>query len=161
MIKAFKSVVVIGLASLLTACGTDTPVTHTPCGALRFENVWIKEAPPNAKVMAAYLTIENVGKREVEFTGASSPDFAKVEMHATRTADGVMRMRKLESVVVPAGGGVDFEPGGQHLMLFAPVRKLRSGDKATLQLDCDQAVVSVAAPVQTDARQQGAESHNH
>ena len=30
----------------------------------------------------------------------------------------MMRMRRLSEVEVPAGGEVNFEPGGRHLMLF-------------------------------------------
>ena len=50
--------------------------------------------------------------------GASSASVRAIEIHTTLMDDGVMRMRRLQSVAVPAGETVRFEPGGRHLMLF-------------------------------------------
>ncbi len=39
-------------------------------------------------------------------------------MHETETADGVSRMRPLESLVVGPGQTVTLAPGGKHLMFY-------------------------------------------
>jgi copper(I)-binding protein len=50
--------------------------------------------------------------------GASSPAADTIEIHTMSMADGVMTMRPIESLNLPAGEAVALEPGGLHLMLF-------------------------------------------
>ena len=44
-------------------------------------------------------------------------------------------MRPEERVNVAAGGAVTFAPGGRHLMLMGPHRKLRAGDSVPVELE--------------------------
>jgi hypothetical protein len=43
---------------------------------------------------------------------------ASVEIHTHSMVDGVMKMRKVDTVDLPEEGSVAFEPGGFHLMMF-------------------------------------------
>lgn len=95
---------------------------------------WIREAPPGMAMSAGYLVLHNPSSRELVLTGASSPDFGEVEFHNTVTENNVSRMRQERQVPVPAGGSVDFVPGGRHLMLMQPSRNLRVGDQVTIRL---------------------------
>ena len=72
-------------------------------GDLEVRDAWIRAAPPGAVVLAGYATIENRGEATVRLVDASSSGFARVEFHEMRMADGMMKMRRLESVEVPAG----------------------------------------------------------
>ncbi len=83
------------------------------------EDPWIREAPPGRDVTAAYLRIHNPDAEDLTLVAAASPAAGRVELHEHRREDGMMRMRQVERVVVPAGETVAFEPGGLHLMLFA------------------------------------------
>jgi periplasmic copper chaperone A len=51
-------------------------------------------------------------------TGAYSDVVRAIEMHVTLRDGDMVRMRRLEEVVIAAGETVRFEPGGRHLMLF-------------------------------------------
>lgn len=82
------------------------------------EDPWIREAPPGRDVTAAYLRIHNPDAEPLALVAAACPAAGRVELHEHRHEDGMMRMRQVERVVVPAGGSVAFEPGGLHLMLF-------------------------------------------
>ncbi len=53
-------------------------------------------------------------------TEVSSPLARAVEMHASVNAGGVMRMQRLETLDLPAGEAIIFQPGGMHLMIFDP-----------------------------------------
>jgi hypothetical protein len=48
--------------------------------------------------------------------------------------DGVMRMRQVESVDLPAGTSVKFKPGGYHVMLLDLKQPLKAGSKFALTL---------------------------
>lgn len=104
-------------------------------------DIVINQPVPGARMAAGYLTLTNYSDQPVVITGASSPDFGKVEIHETRIEDGISRMAALESVTIDAGQAVRFEPGGKHLMLMRPIStdtavtlQLYSGDTAVLTI---------------------------
>mgnify|MGYP002377832521 CR=1 FL=1 len=68
---------------------------------------------------AVHLVVTNNGATDDTLIGARSPVAAAVEIHNHEAGeDGVMRMRKIDRVEVPAGGSVEFAPGGLHVMLI-------------------------------------------
>lgn len=120
-------------------------------------DAWIREGPPTARVLAAYLTLKNAGRDKVHLTGAASDAFDRVEIHRTEIQAGMMHMMPQDKVPVAPGESVAFEPGGYHLMLTTPKRTLRAGDSITLRLVFDNGeTVSVDAPVR-----KGAAGHRH
>ncbi|MEO1293038.1 MAG: copper chaperone PCu(A)C [Pseudomonadota bacterium] len=74
---------------------------------------------------AGYMTIENKGAAD-RIVAARSPAFERVELHTHSMVDGLMQMREVEAIDVPASGSVALKPGGLHLMLFTPTRDLSS-----------------------------------
>lgn len=115
--------------------------------SLQVSDAWIPEAPPVASVMAGYLTIHNPGKQAVTITGARSKEFAAVEIHETRMQDGMARMVRQASLVIPAGASVKFERGGLHLMLMQPKRGFKAGDSISIELVTDAGMLVVNANV--------------
>ena len=112
------------------------------------ENAWIREAPPGARMMAAYLVIRNPADKAIELIAVDSPAFAHVMMHKSETVDGVARMIHQDSIVIPAGGSVALEPGSFHLMMPAPETRLTAGDSVELRLHfADERCVPVTAVV--------------
>ncbi len=87
---------------------------------------------------AAWLTIRNSGPAD-RLIGAESPAAARVELHTHIHEGGVMRMREVESIAVPAGGEAVLEPGGDHLMLFGLRPGLAPGDEIPLVLIFERA----------------------
>ena len=59
---------------------------------------------------------------------------ARVEMHSMTMDGGVMRMRALPKIDLPAGQTVKLAPGGLHLMLIDVKQPLKAGDKVPLVL---------------------------
>lgn len=100
---------------------------------LRFENAWIREAPPASPVMAGYVTITNGGKGEVLIDDVESRQFGGGEIHEMREINGMMRMRPVPQVRLEPDQTVELKPGGLHVMLFQPVAALKPGDRATLE----------------------------
>jgi len=97
-------------------------------------NAWVREAPPKTNVMAAYLTLRNLSSSVYTLTGLSSPDFRRIEMHRTEQHDGMSKMLPVSQVILSSEGNIVFQPGGMHLMLITPKKRLRAGDNITLTL---------------------------
>ncbi len=71
-------------------------------------------------VTAGYLTIANDSDVADELVSVTSEQFARIELHAHEHANGMMKMRQLDSLPIPAGQTQVFSRGGMHLMLFDP-----------------------------------------
>lgn len=112
-------------------------------------NAWVREAPPTSAVNAAYMQIANPGAKELAITGASSPQFDNVEIHRSEIVDGMARMTPQPRLVVPAGGSVNLEPNGLHIMLIQAKQPLHAGDHVEINLQIEAgAALKVDAEVQ-------------
>ncbi len=100
---------------LAAACG--------PAPDVQIENARVRALIPGQDKTVAYLDVANRTGETVALVGARAATVRTIEIHTTRMDDGVMRMRRLQTVEIPAGETVRFEPGGRHLMLFG-VRSL-------------------------------------
>ncbi|GIX33940.1 MAG: hypothetical protein KatS3mg125_1896 [Lysobacterales bacterium] len=98
------------------------------------EGPWIRLAPPEARVMAGYGLLRNPGSSDRVLVGAESEAFGAIEIHETYEQDGLMRMRRLSELPIPAGGAVALKPGGPHLMLFRPSKPLPEGAEVPIRL---------------------------
>lgn len=115
---------------------------------LQFQSVRIPEAPPGAKVMAAYFVIVNPGSKARTVSHIDSPEFEKVEIHSTVITDGIAKMQPLKNLTIPANGKLTLEPGGTHLMLIKPKAKLLDSDIVMLKItEKDGTEHALAAPV--------------
>lgn len=81
-------------------------------------NGYVRDTLPGQTVTAAYCELTNTTSEDAVLTGVSTPIASSVEMHETRNDGGMVRMRRLDRLVIPAGSSVRLEPGGRHLMLF-------------------------------------------
>ncbi|MGC6471607.1 MAG: copper chaperone PCu(A)C [Parvibaculales bacterium] len=93
---------------------------------------WLRTHLPN-RPAAGYFELINHGGADT-LLSAASPAYQTVEIHTHMMKDGVMRMRKLESLDVPAHGNLRFKPHGLHLMLFDPIKPLENGDEVDVTL---------------------------
>jgi copper(I)-binding protein len=116
---------------------------------VRVENAWVREAPPSARMLAAYMTIKNTGDKECVLATVDSPDFNHVMLHKSEVVDGVARMIHVDELPIPAHGQLELAPGGYHLMMPAPETPLTEGDRVEFVLTfCDDSTLKVQAEVQ-------------
>ena len=106
-------------------------------GQLEIQAPWARATPGQAQNGAAYLTI--VSPTTDRLTAASSPVAKKVELHTMSMEGGVMRMRPLAALDIPAGQTVALSPGGTHIMLLGLARPLREGQSFPLTLSFEHA----------------------
>ena len=119
---------------LIAALSASVSAQQNALGDLSVERPWARALPPVAPNGAAYLRIENAGNAADRIVSASSPIAGRVELHAHETDGGVMKMRHVHSVEVPAQGAVSFEPGGLHVMLIGLKEPLVAGGSFPLTL---------------------------
>lgn len=94
---------------------------------------WARETPPGTTVGAAYFEIANRGAADT-LISASTPVAKRVEFHSSRIERGMMQMRELLTLAVPAHGQVGFRPGTLHAMLVELNRPLKKGERFPLTL---------------------------
>lgn len=107
------------------------------CQGIEIIDGWIREAPPGAHVMAAYVQFHNKSSKSRAITQISSKSFGAIEVHQTVMENGESRMLALDTLEIPANGETKLEPGGIHLMLFRPQQpQPQPGDKTVLSFRC-------------------------
>jgi len=119
---------------LIALLFTLLPLASLAAEPLKVVDPWIRAAPPGARMLAAYATIENPAEQTVELVGASSDRFGLVEFHRTVQIDGVARMRQVEVLEVSSGEPVVLEPGGLHIMLMRPASSVTEGETISIVL---------------------------
>ncbi|WP_448501317.1 copper chaperone PCu(A)C [Sphingomonas sp.] len=102
-------------------------------GAVTATDAWVRLPAVPQNPGAAYFTLTGGGEDEV-LTGVASPIAERTELHESMSAGGMMSMRALPNVRVPAREAIAFEPGGRHVMLFDVSPAIRPGAQTTLTL---------------------------
>ncbi|MBX3084307.1 MAG: copper chaperone PCu(A)C [Anaerolineae bacterium] len=71
------------------------------------------------KVSGVYLTIKNNGDKAERLIKVECDVAGMAELHETTVTNDVAQMKPIEGgVEIPAGGTVEFAPGGKHIMLM-------------------------------------------
>lgn len=150
---------VLLVALLLAACGTTTSsstVETVTYGPIRVVDAWARATPAGMAAMAdttatadshggmdmgglnsaIYFTIKNAEAAD-RLLKVESDVAGTVELHTVTNNNGVMEMRPVEGIDVPANGEAQLKPGGFHVMLLDLKAPLKVGDTvhATLQFE--------------------------
>lgn len=103
---------------------------HQRIGDLVVSVPWSRETPPTASVAAGFVTIQNKGNNDDQLLRVESPTAKRVEIHAMRHDNGLMRMRqRVDGVPIPTGQTVVLGPGADHVMFIEPVRHAVAGER--------------------------------
>ena len=123
-------------------------------GALQMRDARAIATVPGQSVAAAYMTIASPSAARI--VSAKSDAAESVQIHVMSMQDGIMRMRRLDVLDLPAGREIRLALGGTHLMLAGLKRPLHAGGAVELSLavvgaDGERRVVRLNLPV-VDAR---------
>lgn len=89
----------------------------------------------SGKNSAVYMGITNSSTEQDEIISASCQECSRVEFHDhLHDKDGVLRMRPMDKVLIPAGQELLLVPGGKHIMLIGLKRPLVAGETIELSL---------------------------
>ena len=106
-------------------------------GPISVIDPYARAVPPVVPNSAAFMTLKNDGETDRELVSASSPAAKTVELHTHINDEGVMRMRQVASIAIPAGGEAKLQPGGLHVMLIGLHQPLEPGDMLSMELTFD------------------------
>lgn len=85
-----------------------------------------------------YMTFKNTGAAD-RLLSATTAAASSVEIHNMSMDGGMMRMRRLDGIDLPAGGTVVLASGGLHMMVFGLKAPLRAGATFALELRFENA----------------------
>ncbi|WP_018714767.1 copper chaperone PCu(A)C [Brachymonas chironomi] len=90
---------------------------------LQVRDPWIRATVAGQKATGAFMVLQP--SQPLVLVGARSPLTPVVEVHEMAVVDGVMKMRRIPQLALPAGAATGLKPGGYHIMLMdlqAPVQ---------------------------------------
>jgi protein SCO1/2 len=105
----------------------------TSSGSIKVVRAWSRSTAPGASVGVVYFEVINAGPADT-LLAIECPAAERAEMHGTARVDGIMKMRPVASVDLPAGGRLSFQPGGLHAMLIGIKQPLKEGGRLPLTL---------------------------
>ncbi|GEO42806.1 hypothetical protein SAE02_69540 [Skermanella aerolata] len=111
-------------------------------GDLVVDQVWARATIPSAKSGVAYLTVRNTGSQADRIISLQAPVAGEV----MAMSHGTRKPGEVEGLAVPAGGSLEFKPGGTHIMLSELSSGLKVGQQFPLTVTFEKAGI-VEIPV--------------
>lgn len=108
-------------------------------GELVIDHPWARETAPRQANGAGYFVVANPTSTADRLIRADAAVAERVELHTHIMEDGVMKMREVEFIEVPAEGEARLEPGGFHIMLLGLEAPLTEGESFPLTLEFENA----------------------
>ena len=154
MIKTLISRVCLAGALGLTAMNASAEVT--------IENPYARAVPPGQMMSASFMVLNNSEAKDIALISGSSSVAKSVELHNHINENGVMKMRQVDSITVPALGKASLQPGGYHVMLIGLTQDLMEGQKIDLTLKfSDGSSQALTLPVQKVMAGMKGHKHHH
>ncbi|WP_276668488.1 copper chaperone PCu(A)C [Thalassolituus oleivorans] len=107
-------IVLISLFTVISVCS----LAQAPASAVVATDAWVKAPIPGRYMTAGFVTLQNPSQQDRQLVSVSAPWAGLIEIHTHLHEDGVMKMRQLMQLPIPAGETVTLSPGGLHLMIF-------------------------------------------
>jgi len=112
------------IAALAFASAAQAQVTVT--------DAWVRGTVAGQKTTGAFMQLKSA--TDTTLVGVRSTVAGTAELHEMKDDGGMMKMRALDSVALPAGKTVDLKPSGTHVMLFDVTEMLKAGSRVPLTL---------------------------
>lgn len=149
-----KSWIVVVAALLFSA--------QVQAGEVTVSDAWARATAPGQENGSVGLVITS--QRDARLIAVTSPLAASAEIHTMTMDNGVMKMRQLEDLPLPARQPVTLGPGSDHLMLFGLKNPLKAGDTVTLTLIvkfADKSTEKINIKAQVRPLTAGQDKHHH
>lgn len=129
---------VLSIASIAAVFGADVEI----------EGAYARASIPNVPNSAAFFVIKNNSDKDIAITSANSDIAEKNELHTHIKENQMLKMMKIEKLVVPAKSSLELKSGGDHVMLIGLKKELKAGDEISLELSfSDGDKKSIKVPV--------------
>jgi len=129
---------------------------------IHIQGSWIRAVPPASKMSAAYMTIMNHGKNDDQLISVKTNLSKVAEIHNVEKKDGMMKMKPVSFVTIPAGRQQSLKPGGYHIMLIKLNQTPKIGEEYELILNFKNAgKINVNAIVMESSKMEKGMEHDH
>ena len=109
---------------------------------------YVRAVPPGQTVSACFMQLKNNSSMAHAIVKASSDVAKVVELHTHTHENGMMMMRQVEKMDIPANGETTLQPGGLHIMLIGLHNELKLDQKVSITLEFeDGSEKQIEAPV--------------
>lgn len=95
-------------------------------------NAWVRGTVAGQMATGAFMEMKS--SENATLLSVASPVAGTVEVHEMSMDNGVMKMRAMPKLDLPAGKTVTLKPGGYHIMLMDLKQPLKKGDSIPLTL---------------------------
>lgn len=119
----------IGVALTAVALLLTSTIT---LGQVKVEDPWIRGTVEGQRATGAFMKLTSVEGGTL--LAAASPVARLVEIHQMSVEGGLMTMRAVERLPLPAGKRVELKSGGYHLMLMSLTQPMKVGDVVPITL---------------------------
>lgn len=109
--------------------------SHFALADVNVESAYVRAVPPGQMNSAAFMQLKNEGSEDISLVAAKSQVAKNVELHTHTQDNGVMRMRQISEISLPAGEAIKLQPGGMHIMLIGLTQNLTAGENISLSLE--------------------------
>jgi copper(I)-binding protein len=153
MTKPFYSYRSCGIAMLIYLLAGSVHAAEL----VKVLNPWARATVPGQTVGGVYMDL--VARENLRLTGVKTNAAETAQVHEMKMENGMMRMRAVPLLELPAGKPVRFEPGGYHIMLFDLRQSLVTGRRLKLELTFEDAAKRrFGVPVEAIIRDAGTTS---
>lgn len=128
---------------------------------IQIQDPWVQAAPPNVKVLAAYLEIKNNGEKPRILINVSSPAFDEIGIHQSVMHENMAHMEHLKELTIPPHASAVLKPGGLHFMLTNAKKPLNIGDQVPMTLTFRNGKKTTFIAIVRAGQAEGMEDHQH
>lgn len=147
---------------LIAAAALCLPAWGGSADDVAVQDPYVRLAPPGAPATGAFMVLKNAGDKPASLVRVDNGVAKVTELHNHTNDGGVMRMRQVKAVEVPAKGEVKLEPGGLHVMLIDLKTPLKEGGRVALTLGfADGSSKTVDAKVVRPGASGEGQHHHH
>jgi copper(I)-binding protein len=150
------------LLRTLWLCATVGLATSSAWAQVKVDKAWARATVQGQQATGAFMTLTAI--QATQLVAVSTPVAGVAEIHEMKMDAGVMKMRALPALNLPAQQAVELKPGGFHLMLMdlkAPLSKDASVALTLTFRDAKgvQSQQQISVPVTTGMPASGAHEH--
>lgn len=148
---------IFAAALLALAAATPARARDYKLGNLTIEHPFARATTAHAMTGAAYFSVRNAGAAADRLIAVKAAVSKRVGLHTNIHEGGIMKMRPIKAVEVPAAGRVELKPGGKHVMFMGLKAPLVKGHEFPLTLVFEHAgEITVQVEIEGIAAMRGA-----
>jgi len=156
---------VLQQAALTTALIAAMSLPAMADSLFSVEGAYARAVAPGQTNSAVFLQLTNNDNQSHALISVDSSVSNVTELHGHTMNNGMMMMRKVEKIDLPAGETVALQPGGLHIMLIGLKDNFKPDAEVQLTLhfdnDSEQQISAPIRPLQMEMMDHGAHQPAH